>query len=259
MAGLTTTLRTGIGGGARWLTPRWMRHRWLAVMPVLLIVLVGTTGTMLALGSAERTSEAFDRYLERANVGDVVVNPSVSSTEVDAIIRSLQGITEVTSESLFKVTADQGEPRPRAKLDDGAVAAGSAAGVFGSHDGRYAEMDRPVVQAGRLPTGPSEMALSATAAEGEGLAIGDVVPLAFWRVGADDGMSPEAAEEKGAEVVEPVGVEQAELVGLITMPDEVLANELYPRERAIVSADIARRYDCLPPPPDPSLSQASAE
>ena len=46
---------------------------------------------MLALGSAQRTSEAFDRYLERANVGDVVVNPSVSSTEVDSIIRSLPG------------------------------------------------------------------------------------------------------------------------------------------------------------------------
>ena len=63
------------------------------------------------------------------------------------------------------VTADGGEPRPRASVDDGEVETGSAAGVFGSHDGRYATMDRPVVQAGRLPTGPSEMALSATAAE----------------------------------------------------------------------------------------------
>ena len=134
----TTTVRPGIGGGARWLTPRWLRHRWLAVLPLLLIVLVGTTGTMLALGSAERTSEAFDRYLERANVGDVVVNPSVSSTEVDAIIRSLPGVTEVTSESLFMVTADRGEPRPRESVDDAEVETGSAAGVFGSHDGRYA-------------------------------------------------------------------------------------------------------------------------
>ena len=250
----TTTVRPGIGGGTRWLTPRWLRHRWLAVLPLLLIVLVGTTGTMLALGSAERTSDAFDRYLERANVGDVVVNPSVSSTEVDAIIRSLPGVTEVTSESLFMVTADGGEPRPRGSVDDAEVETGSAAGVFGSHDGRYATMDRPVVQAGRLPTGPSEMALSATAAEREGLAIGDVMPLAFWRLVLDDGMSPETADQFGAEVIEPVGVEQIELVGLITLPDEVLTNELYPRQRAIVSPDIARRYDCLPPPPDPSLS-----
>ena len=67
-------------------------------------------------------------------------------------------------------------------------------------------------------------------------------------------MSPETADQFGDEVIEPVGVEHVELVGLITLPDEVLPNELYPRQRAIVSPDIARRYDCLPPPPDPSLS-----
>ena len=226
------------------------------MLPLLLVVLVGTTGTMLALGSAQRTSEAFDRYLERANVGDVVVNPSVSSTEVDSIIRSLPGITAVTTESLFMVSHDEGEPRPQASVDDGGIVSGAAAGVFGSHDGRYSDMDRPIVQAGRLPTGPSEAALSATAAEAEGLAIGDVVPLAFWRLSLDDELSPAAAEEFGDEVISPVGVEHVELVGLITLPDEVLPNELHRRQRVIVSPDIARRYDCLPPPPDPALSLA---
>jgi hypothetical protein len=225
-------------------------------LPLLLVVLVGTTGTILALGTAQRMSEAFDRYLERANVGDVVVNPSVSSTEVDAVIRSLPGVTEVTTESLFMVTNDDGAPRPRRVVDQGDVESGTVAGVFGSHDGRYRDMDRPVVQAGRLPTGPSEVALSATAAEAEGLELGDVAPMAFWRLLTGDGLSPEAAEGFDDEVIAPVGVEHVELVGLITLPGEVLPNELYPRQRAIVSPDIARRYDCLPPPPDPSLSLA---
>ena len=235
---------------------RWLRRRRLAALPLLLIVLAGTTGTILALGTAQRTSAAFGRYLERANVGDVVVNPSVSSTEVDAVIRSLPGVTEVTTESLFMVTNDEGAPRQRRLVDQGGVESGSVSGVFGSHDGRYTDMDRPVVQAGRLPTGPSELALSATAAEAEHWEIGDIVPLAFWRLGLADGLSPEVAAEFGEEVISPVGVEHVELVGLITRPDEVLPNELYPSQRAIVSPDIARRYDCLPPAPDASLSLA---
>ena len=70
--------------------------------------------------------------------------------------------------------------------------------------------------------------MSATAAEAERWEIGDVVPLAFWRLGLADGLSPEAADEFGDEVISPIGVEHVELVGLITMPDEVLPNELYP-------------------------------
>ena len=51
------------------------------------------------------------------------------------------------------------------------------------------------------------------------------------------------------EVVEPIGVEHVTVVGLTRMTDEVLPNELYSRHRVILSPDIARRYDCLPPPP----------
>jgi putative ABC transport system permease protein len=250
-------VRRSRGGGTAWLTWRWLRRRWLGALPLLVIMLVGTTGTIVALGTAQRTSEAFDRYLQRANVGDVVINPSVNSTEVDAVIRSLPGITEVTTESLFMVTNDDGAPRPRRVVDEGGVESGTVSGVFGSHDGRYVDMDRPVIRAGRLPVGPSEVALSVATAEAEGLELGDVVPLAFWRLRVDGWLSPEAAAgEFGDEVITPVGVEHVELVGLITSPGEVLPNELYPSQRTVVSSDVARRYDCLPPPPDPSLSYA---
>jgi hypothetical protein len=247
------------GGGALsgtgWIMTRWLRSRWLAVVPLLLIVGIGTTGTMLAFGTSQRTSDAYGRYLERAHVGDVVLNPSVRSTEIDAVIRSLPGVTRVTTDSLFLVTADDGRPRTRAEVEEAGEQGGVAA-LFGSHDGRYADMDRPVVQSGRLPTGPAEAAISATSAEAQELELGDVIPLAFWRPGLADGLSAEATAAFAAEVVPPIGVEHVELVGLLTFADEVLPNELHNRHRGIVSPDVAQRYDCLPPPPDPALSLA---
>ena len=41
--------------------------------------------------------------------------------------------------------------------------------VFGSHDGRYVEADRPVVEAGRLPTGPAEVALERAGGDRHGV------------------------------------------------------------------------------------------
>ena len=240
----------------RWLAGRWLRRRAVGVLPLLLVVLIGTAGTVIALDSAQRTSSAFARYLEEANAGDVVVNPSVSTAEIDQVIRTLPGITQITTESLFSVTRDEGAPRTRREIDQGDVESGAVSGVFGSGDGRYAVMDRPVVRAGRLPTGPSEIAVSASAAEAEAVEIGDVVPLAFWQAGVEEGLVGPRADEAIDEVVEPIGVEHLTVVGLVTLPDDVLPNELYSRARAIVSPDVARRYSCEPPSLDPTLPLA---
>ena len=247
--------RAARGGGTAWLGARWLRERAPAVTPLLVVVVLGTAGAMLAAGTAQRTSSAYDHFLERAHVGDVLINPSLSSTDIDQVIRRLPGVTEVTSDALFMVTNDEGQPRTRDAVES-EEGPGGIVGVFGSHDGRYASTDRPEVRAGRLPTGPSELAISAGAAEAAGMALGDVVPLAFWQLGVSDGLAAEAAQAFDDEVIAPIGVEHLRLVGLLTFPDEVLPNELYPRERGIVSPDVARRYDCVPPPPDPALSLA---
>jgi hypothetical protein len=236
----------------RWLARRWLRRRSVGVLPLLVVVLIGTAATVIALDSAQRTSSAFTRHLERANAGDVVVNPSVSTAEIDEVIRSLPGITQITTESLFMVTHDDGAPRTGNEVDQGGVESGALTGVFGSADGRYAVMDRPVVRAGRLPTGPAELALSASAAESERIEIGDVVPLAFWQAGFEQRLVGLRADE----VIEPIGVEYLTVVGLLTFRDEVLPHEFYSRARAIVSPDIASRYDCDPPTLDPTLSLA---
>ncbi len=48
----------------------------------------------------------------------------------------------------------------------------------------------------------------------------------------------------------PIGVEDVTVVGIGRLPDEALPDELYPRERLVVSPDVARKYDCAPSPVD---------
>ena len=59
--------------GTWWLVRGQLRRRWAAFVPLALIVALGATGTLVAVGAAERTSSAYDRYLQRAEVSDVVL------------------------------------------------------------------------------------------------------------------------------------------------------------------------------------------
>jgi hypothetical protein len=237
-----------------WLASRWFRRRWLATTPVAVIVLVGATGAMAALATANRTSTAYRDYLQRANVGDLVLNPSVNTRQIDEVIRTLPAVEQVTSSAMFAATFDEGAPRTRFEVE----ATGSQTYVTGSADGRYTDMDRPALQSGRMPTGPNEAAPTVEAAEAEGMRIGDVVSIAFWQAGASDGLAGEVLERWTDEVVSPVGVEHVTVVGVVTLPDEALPDELYPRQRLLVSPDVATRYECLPdePPPGVTLAQA---
>jgi hypothetical protein len=133
--------------GATWLVRHRLRHRWLAMLPLALIVAAGATGALGALGAAERTATAYPRYIERANVGDLQINPSLSTAEIDSLIRSLPGVRSVSTHVLFNV--EEGTSRTAAELDG----SGDAAQVLGSVDGQYATMDQPVLVTGRLPTG----------------------------------------------------------------------------------------------------------
>ena len=63
--------------------------------------------------------------------------------------------------------------------------------------------------------------------------MGDVVPVAFWSPSDEMLAAPD-------QVVTPIGVERLRVVGVATLPDEVLPDELYPRERMIVSASSNR-------------------
>ena len=71
------------------------------MVPLVVVVAAGASGALVALGAAERTSTAHERYLERADVGDLQINPSLPTMEIDRLIRHLPGVEEVTTHDLL--------------------------------------------------------------------------------------------------------------------------------------------------------------
>lgn len=231
-----------------WLIRRVLRQRWGALLPLALVVALGGTGMLVAAGAAQRTAGAYAAYLERAEVGEVVVNPSLNTADIDTAVRGLPGVRKVTSSVLFFASVGEETPMPRGELETRASAQGQ---VSGSVDGRFTAMDRPELTAGRFPTGSDEVLVNVEMARARGLAVGDTLPLTFWRSRDDRAAGLD-------DVIAPVGVVYATVVGIATLPDEVLPDGLFPRERVVVSPVLARRYDCLPdqPPPTASYEQA---
>ena len=204
----------------------------------------------MALEAEQRSATAYGSYLERGDVGDLVINPSLPTTDIDAVIRGLPGVAAVTADSFFSAAIDEGAPRT--------YAAGQAEFtdhlVRGSRDGRYLTMDRPALSAGRLPTGQAEALVSGELAARRDLSVGDTIPVAFWEAQLS------LAAPENDEVVHPVGVERLTIVGIGTFADEVLPDGLFARGRVVVSADVAARYDCLPqlPPASATVEEAVA-
>lgn len=237
-------------------------------MPLALLTAIGSTGAMVALAASQRTASAYDDYLRRADVADVIINPGFHTVEIERAIHTLPGVEQVATDYLFTVTIDGGAPRTRYEIDKPveissyALVAGDSPGswefaeeipddlativnFFGSPDGGHSAMSRPVVVEGRLATGEHEVMLNVAAAQRTGIGVGDTIPLAFWEgtFTEDSGVAVDY-QAYLTEVVDPLGIEQAEVVGIVTMPDEVLPDGLYPRERAILSPDLTARYRC---------------
>jgi hypothetical protein len=230
-----------------WLIRHRLQRRWVALVPLALIVMLGSTGALVAAGAADRTASAYSRYLDRADVGDVVINPSLSTTEIDEVIRGLPGVRSVTRDALFVASLDDGARRTVSEsIDDGADIQ-----VRGSVDGRYTRMDRPAITEGRFPTGPSEALVSAELADARDVEIGDELPLSLWRPADELLLDPET-------VVSPLAVEHPTVVGIATFADEVLPDGVYPRQRVVVSPDVAARYDCLPDVPSANVTLEEA-
>jgi hypothetical protein len=222
-------------GVVGWLIRVQARRRRGALAVLALVTALGTTGTLVAAGASDRTADAYGAYRQRASVGDVEINPSLATAQVDAAIRALPGVEDVTSDGLFLAAIDP-DPRPRTQAELDAEPLSYV--VKGSFDGRFQSMDRPAVAEGRLPAGSSEVFVSADIASTEHLRVGDVVQLSFWA---------RSTELSGiTDAVPPVGVEQATVAGIGALPDDVLPDGLYLQGTMIISPDLARRYDCLP-------------
>jgi hypothetical protein len=192
----------------RWLAWRWLRRRWVAVLPLALLVAAGSAATMVAASAAHRTATAYGDYLDRAEVGDVVLNPSTVTIVADELIRGHPSVARATSHSGLSTTNDDGQPRTRRELDS--YGADQLVLVQGSADGEFTEMNRPAVHAGRMPTGTNEAALTVDTVAATGLGVGDVIPLAFWETGLATEFFADDLDAYLAEVVEPLGVEQVD-------------------------------------------------
>ena len=75
-------------------------RRHIAGLAAVALVLVTGVGTGLtSLEVADRTQHAYPRYLHRAGVGELVVNPSLVTDRTESIIRSVPGVERVRSDS----------------------------------------------------------------------------------------------------------------------------------------------------------------
>ncbi len=177
----------------------------------------------------------------------MTINPSLISRDIDHVIRTLPGVESVTSAALFAA----GDPDEDPGKDPEAIVKSEAVQVLGSPDGRYVDMDRPALAAGRLPTGRNEALVNVEYAGEKNIHVGDVLKLAFLS-------RFEQLLNQGATAGKPFAVEHLKVVGIGTLADEVLPDGVYFRYRVLVSRNVAARYDCLPdaPGPDATLQEA---
>lgn len=220
------------------------RHRG-ALLGISIVLALGLGVAIASWEAATRTEQAYPSYLRGAEVGELVVNPSFNTDRAEEVIAATPGIRSYASDSLLTATPDRGEPRNQADVDR------DAAAVRVSADGRYVDQDRPVVHQGRMTRDGAEAFVNVEMAEARGFRVGDTVPLAFWATSyaSPGGTGP-------ADLVEPFGRAEARIVGIGVFQDEVLIDDLYPRQRMLITPDVGSRFDCTPahPAPDDTAS-----
>ena len=234
-------------GAVGWLIRARLRERSAALAVIGLVAALGATGTLVAMGAADRTANAYSRYRERANVGDVTINPSLISRDIDRAVRTLPGVESVTSAALFAAA----DPEARPATDPASAAEQESVQLLGSADGRYIDMDRPTLVNGRLPTGRNEALVNVEYAHAKHMHVGDVFRLGFLS-------RRDQLENQGATVGKPFAVARLTVVGIATLSDEVLPDGVYFRYRVIVSRDVAARFDCLPDAPGSNATMQEA-
>lgn len=211
------------------------RARRAALIGLAGLIALGLGGALAAFAIAARTDRAFDQHLARAAVGDLVVNPSLATGRAAEIIAGIDGVISVASDDLLTATLDGGSARRQIEVDSSFVH------VRTSLDGRYLRQDRPVVRDGRMLRDGFEAVVNTAAADELGIEVGDRLPLAFWYPSYNvPGIGPGPDD-----VVEPIGRTEVTVVGIVVFADEVLADQLYPLLRVLVSPDAAAPFTCV--------------
>lgn len=232
-----------LSGAATTIARSELRRRPWSYAALALIIAVGGGAALGAAITAHRTDRAYPDYIARAQVSNLVVNPSLASEAMDKAIRGFHGVRAVHTSALMLASLGATKSAPLSELEQSSV--DTYLQVIGSPDGRFVDVDRPQISSGRPPTGDREIFISdqerpvLEAALGRKLALGDSVDVAFWWSFIED------PSQDPSKVVSPIGVESLRIAGFGQLPDEVLPDELYPREHVVVSADVVRKYNCL--------------
>lgn len=181
----------------------------------MVVLALGTAATVAAMVVTDRTHTAYARYLDDAEVADLVLNPGLLTADVDEVVRGLPGVRSARVEHYLLATVDDGAPRPGTALQ-----AELLRQVRSSADGRYVASDRPVVAAGRLPTGTAEAFLSAQAAEALDVGVGDELPVAADEIALGQETAEALDLEVGstAQLAGLFGERRVTVTGLVAMP-----------------------------------------
>lgn len=209
------------------------RHR-ASLVGLAALLALGLGVALAATAVAARTDRSYDHYLRRAEVGDVVVNPGLSTERAAEIIAATPGVRSVTSDDVLTVTLDSGAPRTQAAVDSTYVQ------LRVSSDGRYVAADRPAILQGRMVQHGAEAIVSREAAEDYDLDLGDRLPIAFWRPSYNTPGVGAAQDE----LVEPLGRETVTVVGIAVFADQVLDDSLYPSATVVVTPEVGGPYTC---------------
>lgn len=223
------------GVAAVWMLARaGLRRRSMGLVGLALVPAVGLGVSLAAFEVAARTQAAFPSYLERADVGELVVNPSLSTARAAELITGTPGVTGWSSDDVLVAGIDPGRPITQKEVD------GIGVLVRMSSDGRYVDQDRPVVQEGRMLRDGREAFLNRHAADELGLEVGAEITLAFLRPSFNTpGVGPEQDE-----IVEPLGRATARVVGIGTLAGDVLPDGLYPQSTMLITPEVGGRFTC---------------
>ena len=221
-----------------------LRQRRASYAALAVVVALGGGAALGSAIAAHRTDRAYPDYVAAAEVASLGVNPSLSSVAMVNAMRGFEGVREMYSSALLLAAFGAFEPQPLSALYASDDKNSQWLQILGSPDGRFTDVDRPVVTSGRLPDGDHEVFVNDAersvleTAAGRTFSVGDTIDVSFFWSGL------ELFVDDPSTIVSPIGVEALRISGFGQLPDEVLPDELYPRLRMLVSADVARTYSC---------------
>ena len=135
--------------GAGLLAGRALRGGRWSLLGLALVVALGGGASITAAVAAYRTDHAYGDYVHDAAIGDLVLNPSIRTKEIDEAIRGFDGVETVRADTLLLGSVVATGPIRIADVPE----EDTWLQVRGSVDGRYVDVDRPAVSEGRVPSG----------------------------------------------------------------------------------------------------------